>query len=547
MSSIKKLASQTAIYGLSSIIGRLVVWGLTPFYTGQLTTTEYGIFSDLYVFITYFLVILTFGMETSFFRFSMNDKLGTKPYDQSFLFVAVMSSLFMLVFGVFHQPFASVLGYGNRPILVLMTVVIIFLDVIIALPMAKLRHDERPVVFAVVSLFNILLIVILNIWFIVILKMDTVEYIFLANIIASLVKLLMLVVISLPLPQVWDRLGKFGAKVKGINLLPKTLKPDPVMLKEMSAFGFFIMLAGLSGMINQNSDVNFIKRVWEDGGEWAGRAMTSEEMAGIYAAVRKLAVMILLVTQAFRYAAEPFFFRHAKGSDSRVVFARVFHYFMLASLAVFLLVGSFSYEFVSIRIFGFQLIHKNFWPGLDVVPLLLFSYVLSGAYINLSIWFKITKQVRFGLLFSLIGTVLIVVLNLTLIPFWGYFGAGISMLACYTAMTALCYFTGQKYYPIPYKMGRIGLYFAIILLAFFLNLSIGNEVVFSMIFWKKLVISFGSLGVILLTEKFMPIDWTNSGKGPLKGDDSGGKGDGKVGESRKDNVLKKKNDLDQEP
>lgn len=508
MSAIKKLASQTAVYGLSSIIGRLAVWGLTPIYTARLETGEYGIFADLYSFVTYFLVILTFGMETSFFRYSSDAKTDKRPYTQSLLFVAGLATIFLLVCGFGYQGFANLLGYGDRSGLVLMVVFIIFLDVIVSLPMAKLRYDERPIVFAAISLASIFLNIGLNIWFILIQKKTNAEYVFISNLVASSFKFSLLVFFSLPLAERLQQLGRVGAKLGSINVLPDGLQIDQKLMRSMVGFGFYIMLAGLFGMINQYSDVNFIQRIW---GElptlYGSEYYTGSELAGIFSANKKLAVFILLVTQAFRYAAEPFFFRHAKSSDSKAVFAKVFHYFMLAALAVFLLVSAFAFEFVNIRIGGFNIIDARYHVGLEVVPLLLFAFVLWGAYINISIWFKLTKQVRFGILFAGVGVITIVVLDFILIPFFGYMGAAVAMLVCYAVMCTLVYTFGQNYYPIPYRIQRIGVHMAIFLVAFFICNAISSEGIFSGGFFLKFLVCALTFAAVWSIEKLYPIQW----------------------------------------
>ncbi len=508
MSAIRKLASQTAIYGLSSIIGRLAVWALTPIYTARLGTDEYGVFSDLYSFVTYFLVILTFGMETSFFRFASDNRQDFRPYAQASIYVTALALGFLLIFGLGHGGFASLLGYGDRSGLVLMVVLIIFLDVVVALPMAKLRYDERPLVFAFISLISIFLNIGLNVYFYVVQGQATAEYIFISNLIASGFKFSLLLFFSLPISNFVSRLGGFGRKLGSISVVPERFLINKKMMRSMVGFGFYIMLAGLFGMINQYSDVNFIKRLWGSGASMYGEEMlTGAEMAGIFSANKKLAVFILLVTQAFRYAAEPFFFRQAKESASRIVFARIFHYFLLAALAVFLLVSSFSFEFVSIQIKGTYIIDQKFWLGLEVVPPLLFSFVLGGAYINISIWFKLTKQVRFGILFSGAGMVALVLLNVILIPFFGYMGAAISMNVCFALMCVLAYLAGQRYHPIPYNIPRIALYAAIFIGAYLLNGYLGRDLVFQGVFWQKLLVCIGVIGGIIALEKFVPVRW----------------------------------------
>ena len=507
MSVLRKLASQTAIYGLSSIIGRVAAWALTPIYTREMEVGEYGIFSDIYAFTTYFLVILTFGMETAFFRYSGDDKTETKPYAHSFMFVTGMALIFLLLFGLGHESLAGLLGYGDRPKLVLMMVVITFFDVVVALPMAKFRFDERPIAFAVVSLVSIFFNITLNLVFILGFKKTSAEWVFFANLLASLLKVLILLLLASPVSAYFKGMGSIGAKLAGVKLLPTSFKIDPVLLRSMAGFGLYIMVAGLLGMVNQNSDVNFLQRLWGDTPHaYGGHMYNGSEMVGIYSANKKLAVLILLVTQAFRYAAEPFFFRHAREGKSRAVFAKVFHYFALASLVVFLLVSSFSYEIVSFKVFGFQMVGEAYWGGLDVVPLLLFSFVIWGAYSNLTIWYKLTKQVRFGLMFSIVGVAIMVILNLLLIPRYAYMGATWAMVVSYLVMTVLVYAIGQKYYRIPYRMVRILFYCLLFIGAYLINAQMDGDVRGSA-FWGKFFLSAAVIGGAVLMEKFLPIRW----------------------------------------
>lgn len=508
MSAIKKLASQTAIYGLSSIIGRIAVWGLTPLFTAKMQVSEYGIFNDLYAFVTYFLVVLTFGMETAYFRFAGDDKLNLKPYTQSLVFVSGLALAFVVVFSLASQPFAYVLGYGDRPWLVLMIVWITFFDVVTSLPMAKLRHDDRPIVFATVSLFNIFVTIALNLFFILGLKQTSAEYVFLANLLASVLKFGMLLLVTMPFMKRLEGKGRVLGKFASIELLPRKWEIDRGLMRSMAAFGLFIMVAGLFGMFNQNADANFISRLWGDAAApFGGRNLTGDEMNGIYGANKKLAVFILLVTQAFRYAAEPFFFRHASKDKGRVVFAKVFHYFMLASLAAFLLISSFSKEFVSTRILGFYLIDRKFWSGLDAVAPLMLSTVVWGAYTNLTIWYKLTKQVRFGILFSGIGVVLMVALFVAFIPTWGYLGAAYALLVTYLVLTALVYVAGQRYYYIPYKMGRVAVHAAIYVGCYFVNRGIGEGALLSATTLEKLAVAVGAIGLSYAIERVFPIRW----------------------------------------
>ena len=520
MSVLRKLASQTAIYGLSSIIGRVAAFGLTPIYTARMEPGEYGIFSDLYAFTTYFLVILTFGMETAFFRFSGDNKADDKPYSQSFIFVTAFSVFFMLVAGIGYKPFAGLLGYDDRANLVLLMLGITFLDVVTALPMAKLRFEERPVAFATISLASIGINIALNLFFILVLGYRSAESVFFANLLASVVKILILLFVASPASKYLEALGGFGKKLTGIKLLPTSFKVDKQMLKSMAGFGFYIMLAGLFGMVNQNSDVNFVQRIWGDDPQlYHGGMFDGSEIAGIFSANKKLAVMILLVTQAFRYAAEPFFFRHAREGKGRAAFAKVFHYFMLASLVVFLLVSSFAHEMVAFEIMGFQMVDDAYWMGLEVVPLMLFSFVIWGAYTNLTIWYKLTKQVRFGLFFSAVGVSTVLLFNFILIPDYAYMGATWAMVISYSVMCILVYVTGQKYYPIPYRMERMLLYAGIFVAAFFINNAMADVTTGGQ-FWAKFIVCLLVTAGVVAFEKLVPIRW-EKGDLPANGNAGG--------------------------
>lgn len=431
MSSLRKLASQTAIYGISSILGRFVNWALTPLYTNYFNKEEYGATADLYAWMTYFLVILTFGMETAYFRFA-SDKEGPRAqYKDAFLFVLMLSSSFFVLTLLFLSPISAALDYSSQPKLVLMVAAIIFLDVAAWMPMAKLRQEEKAKKFVQITMVNIGVNVVLNLIFIAWMQLG-VEYVFVSNLIASGVKLAM----SLP------------------DSIPDQLKPDWKAIRELAGFGFYIMIAGLLGMLVQNVEKNLIPHLWPTHGMWHDHERTGREMLGLYSAGFKLAMVIQLATQAFRFAADPFFFKVAQTQDSRPVLARAFHYYWLAILACFLLVASFRNEIASIGLLGHSLIGPEFREGLDVVPLALIAYCFFGAYQQISIWFKMTKQTRFGILFSAAGLVVVLLMNLMLIPVWGYMGSALASLIAFGIMAAWAWWMGQQYYPVPYRMDR---------------------------------------------------------------------------------------------
>lgn len=485
MGLLKKLAGQTAVYGISSVLGRVLTLILTPFYTGVFAPEVYGHFTELYTWIALFNVALIFGMETTFFRFTEGDKDDKTVYSQVFIWVGGLASLFLILGLSLYSPLANLLSYEAHSEWVALTLIIIFFDVLVALPMARLRHQEKVMRFAIINLINIFLLITLNFFFI--LGLDKgLTFVFVANIIASALR--------------------FGMALWGN--LPSTLKPDKTRILELVHYGLFIMIAQLAGMMTQAIDRILIPRLWEDGTLFEGVPRLAKEMNGLYGANYKVAMLIALATQAFRYAVEPFFFKHAKDNKSPETFAKVFHYYVIAALTGFLLVGSFAKEIVSFNFFGllnFTFLNEDYWSALAVVPILLLAYVMNGAYVNLSIWFKITKQVRFAILFSGVGAILAILINLFTIPTYGYMGSAWATLIAFTTMCVMVYVVGQKYYPIPYRINRILLYGAIFILAFFLNKEIGPTDGYFLAFLVKFVICSFAIGLVAVGEKMFPV------------------------------------------
>jgi len=484
MSVLKKLLGQTAIYGVSTILGRLLFLALTPLYTSVLSQGSYGIVSYLYSYVAFVNVFLTFGMETTFFRFAKDASESQKAYNHAFLWMLVLNGSFLLLGLLNYSLIADLIAASDYAHIVLMVVVIIFLDVTAALPMARLRYEEKATRFAIIYLANIIVTLGANLIFIGWLRWG-IEYVFVANIIGSATKLLLV------LP----------------GTLPTSLKPDRKQLREMIDYGFFIMIAGLPGMMNEHLDKILLPNLWEDGSLYKGEPKTGEEMLGIYAANYKMAIFISLVTQAFRYAVEPFFFKEAKDKDSPETFAKIFHFFVMVCLGFFLLVSSFSKEIVSFNFWGlldFSFIDEKFWSGLEIVPIVLLAYVFFGAYINISIWFKITKQTRFGLLFTGVGAVITILINVLTIPSYGYMGSAWATLICYAVMCVLVYYTGQRYFPVPYRIQRIFVYSLICLAAFYLNFQMGPSDDLIHVFFLKVFVVIMAVGSIGLIEWLFP-------------------------------------------
>lgn len=430
MSALRKLAGQTAIYGLSSILARFLNFLLTPLYTskGVFPPEEFGVITAFYAWAAFLLVLLTFGMETTFFRFANRKELDPKrAYGTAFFAVAFLALPFMGLSVLFQDGIAGAMRYPEFGNLVWMLALALGLDAITAIPMARLRHEGKPWRFVAVNMSNIGLTVVLSLYFFAYRKpLDPsidVSYVFLINLVASGVKFLLLV------PQ-WPRFAQF----------------DRALLKPMRAFAGPLAIAGLAGMVNETADRAVLKFLLP--------ADVADAQLGIYGACYKLAVIITLFIQAFRMGAEPFFFSHAKEANSKETFARIMNLFVAVCMTAFLVVMLF------LDVFKWFIPNPAYHEGLRVVPILLLANVFLGIYYNQSVWYKLTDRTRAGSTISLVGAGITLVLLFTLVPLMGYMGAAWATLACYASMAVISYMWGQRHYPIPYNVSRVLLYMA---------------------------------------------------------------------------------------
>ncbi len=449
MSALRKLAGQTAIYGLSSIVARFINFLLVPLYTSTFVfePAEYGVVTALYAWTAFLNVVLTFGMETTYFRFATKDHVKDNPDGGRVLYATATyglllpALLFMALGGVFSGPIAGGLGFGAYASSVLMLVFIIGIDAITTIPMARLRQQGRPWKFAAINLLSVAVNVGLSVFFILYCMKRTnmgqsnalidavydpslgVGYVFAINLAATAVKLLVL------LPS-----------------FPALRAREPQLLRALYAFGAPLMIAGLAGMVNETADRVILKYLLP--------ADVADAEIGIYGACYKLAVLITLFIQAFRMGAEPFFFSHAKEKDSRETFARIMNVFVAVCMSAFLVVMLF------LDLFKWFIPNPAYHEGLRVVPILMLANVFLGIYYNQSVWYKLTDRPRVGSTISMIGAAITIVLLFALIPSLGYLGAAWATFICYAAMAAISYAWGQRYYPIPYNVSRVLLYMA---------------------------------------------------------------------------------------
>ncbi len=454
-SQIKKLAGQTAVYGFSSIIGRFLNYLLVPLYTNLFLTSQYGIVTDLYAYAGFLFVLLTYGMETSYFRFSEKHQNPEKIFTTALSPFLITTSVFLSAVIIFAQPIANILRYPDHKEYIIWFALIISLDTLTTLPFAKLRRENKAVKFAVFKFINIGLNIGFNLFFLLLcpylLKNNPnsfvsafysgnigIGYIFISNLIASAVTLLLFI------PDFF--------KIK--YTFSKTI------LKQLLIYGSPLLFAGLAGMINEVIDRILLKYliVVPAGIENADKYIFSQ--IGIYGANYKLSILITLFIQAFRYAAEPFFFSQQKEKNAKEIYAKVMNFFVIFGLIIFL--GIMLYLNVAKHF-----INKNYWSGLKIVPILLFANLFLGVIYNLSVWYKLTDKTRYGAYIAGIGAFVTIILNFILIPEIGYLGSAWATFFCYFTMMIVSYFWGRKHFKINYPIKKIFFYTVIALAIFF--------------------------------------------------------------------------------
>jgi O-antigen/teichoic acid export membrane protein len=418
--TLKKLFSQTAVYGISSILGRLLNYLLVPLYTRVLATAEYGIVTDLMAYVSFMLVVYSYGMETTFFRFSSQKEYNADNlYGTILTLITGTSVLLTAIFVIFAQPIANLLSYNAYPQYIMYLAVILALDTISAIQYAWLRKQEKTLLFAGIRLTNIFLNIILNVYFVGYLKKG-VEYIFITNVATSLLTTLLLLPIT----------------------FPKKFTFQSVWIKSMLIYGSPLLISGLAGMINENLDRILLKRYLPQG---FYPNLTNDDVVGIYGACYKLSIFVSLAVQAFRYGAEPFYFKKSADSNAKEMYSKIMEYFVPAVFFICVGVTAFLPEIG-------LLIGKNFRSGLHIVPVLLVANAFLGIYYNLSVWYKVTQKTQWSLYISLAGAGITLGVNIFGIPRYGMMASVYATLFCYGVMMLLSYYFGQKFYPVSYKV-----------------------------------------------------------------------------------------------
>ena len=457
MSLIKKLASQTLIYGLSSIVGRFLNYLLVPLYTNIFLAAEYGVSSWFYAFASFGGVVFTYGMETAYFRFSQKGKEkdgGDKVFATAMWSLLLSSLLLGSAIGLLATPLANFTRNNGRELFFMYYAMILAADAITTLPFARLRQKNEALRFALLRLGSIGINIGLNLFFYVYQEQKDISYMFLANVASS--------VLILPFfyKEFW--LLRLGF--------------DAALWQKMLNYAYPLIFMGMAGMVNETIDRILLKLLITD-------QTIAETQIGIYGANYKLSILITLFIQAFRMAAEPFFFARSNDKKDRKIYADVMKYFVIVCSIIFLMVTLY------IDVFKYY-IGRDYWSGLGVVPILLVANVCLGVYYNLSIWYKLTDKTQMGAAVALLGALITLILNWLWIPQYGYEGSAWATLCCYAAMMVVSYYLGQKYFSVPYSLTKIVGYFGTSILIFLVTHFIYNQLLLNNLYIKFSINSF---------------------------------------------------------
>lgn len=452
MNPFKKLLGQTAVYGLSSIVGRTLNYLLVPLYTAVFANTaDYGVISQLYAFVAFLMVALTFGMETAYFRFIQDSDDKDKVFNNSFLTVLLLNSIFCISVLFTNQTIANALLFGENPEYITLMMLIVVVDAVAALPLAKLRAEEQAKKFALIQFSSIAVNILLNLILLGLLfdpqrPEEGVRFILIANLLASLVKPLILYK----------------------DFLRIRFAIDPKIFLAMLRYAFPVVIAGFAGIVNETLDRILLKQILYDPADVNSNERANSQI-GIYSACYKLAMLVTILIQAYRYAAEPFFFNQMKDQDRNKTYVKLMNYFVAVMCLVFLGVS------LNLDIFKHFIAKESYWVGLNVVPILLMANVFYGIYINQSIWYKITNQTKFGAYIAIIGAIVTVLINVIFIPLCveqPYLASAWATLIVYALQMTLSYYLGQRYYPIKYNLRKFVLYLGSSILIYYVVSSI---------------------------------------------------------------------------
>ena len=428
MGKLKTIFKDTAIYGLSSIVGRFLNYLLVPLYTAKFSAASggYGIITNIYAYVALAMVLLTFGMETTYFRFTNKTHTDSETvYSTTLISVGTVSLLFAVLVLLLLSPISQLMGYGEHPDYVGVMAATVAIDAFLCIPFAHLRQQKKALKFAALKLLNIVMSILLNVFYFVWMNGNDVGYVFYINL--------------------------FCTAMLAVCLMTEYVgfrwKLDTKLLRTMLSYSWPILVLGIAGILNQTADKMLFPYIYQ------GADM--REQLGIYGACSKIAMIMAMITQAFRFAYEPIVFAGVKDKDQHEMYTQAMKYFVIFTLLAFLLVVGYM------DILKYIVRNQDYWVGLKVVPIVMAAEIMMGIYFNLSFWYKLIDKTIWGAVFSGIGCLVLLVVNIVFVPRYGYMACAWGGFAGYGVAMLASYFVGQKYYPLAYPLKEIGMYVVI--------------------------------------------------------------------------------------
>lgn len=433
MGKLTTIFKDTAIYGLSSIIGRFLNYLLVPLYTAQLSAASggYGIITNIYAYVALAMVLLTFGMETTYFRFTNKTHTDSQTvYGTTLITVGSVSLVFAVLVLLLLSPVSQLMGYGDHPEYVGVMAVTVAIDAFLCIPFAHLRQQKKALKFAALKLLNIAVSILLNLIYFYFMDGKDVGYAFYINLVCTVMLAVCLI-----------------TEYTGFRW-----RLDTKLLKNMLSYSWPILVLGVAGILNQTADKMLFPYIYE--------GSDGMKQLGIYGACSKIAMIMAMITQAFRFAYEPIVFAGVKDKDQHEMYEKAMKFFIIFTLLAFLIVVAYM-DILKVLIIR----NPDYWVGLEVVPIVMAAEIMMGIYFNLSFWYKIIDKTIWGAIFSGIGCAVLLAVNIIFVPKYGYMACAWGGFAGYGVAMLVSYFVGQKYYPLNYPLKEIALY---VVLAFVL-------------------------------------------------------------------------------
>ena len=433
MGKLTTIFKDTAIYGLSSIIGRFLNYLLVPLYTAQFSAASgaYGIITNIYAYVALAMVLLTFGMETTYFRFTNKTHTDSETvYGTTLITVGSISLTFAVLVLLLLSPISQLMGYGDHPDYVGVMAVTIAIDAFLCIPFAHLRQQRKALKFAALKLLNIMVSILLNLIYFYFMDGKDVGYVFYINLVCTVMLAVCLI-----------------TEYTGFRW-----RLDTKLLRTMLSYSWPILVLGIAGILNQTADKMLFPYIYK------GSDMHAQ--LGIYGACSKIAMIMAMITQAFRFAYEPIVFAGVKDKDQREMYTKAMKYFIIFTLLAFLIVVGY------IDLLKYIVRNPDYWVGLKVVPIVMAAEIMMGIYFNLSFWYKIIDKTIWGAVFSGIGCAVLLLVNIIFVPKYGFMACAWGGFAGYGVAMLASYFVGQKYYPLNYPLKDIALYVWLTIMAF---------------------------------------------------------------------------------